>query len=98
MKAYNNIRFTEQPDLADIKSEVRKTSVGRLKRGTPYIYFVDNIITIGENGEYTHGIHKVRHNDRRYCNPKGKIEVRRYLKRRDKALENKFEKLAENLG
>lgn len=33
MRAYETIKFTERPDVADIRSEGRKSSVGKLRHG-----------------------------------------------------------------
>jgi hypothetical protein len=36
VKPYQSIKLTEQPDVADIKSEGRRSHVGKLKRGKRY--------------------------------------------------------------
>jgi hypothetical protein len=100
MKAYRNIRLTECPDIADIQYEGRKTSVGRILRGEKAVPRYKNGIVGYADG--TPGIDlnadKIVHNDRGYCRPKKKKSVRRYLKRKDKAMEMKFQKNSENFS
>jgi hypothetical protein len=98
MKAYRNIRLTECPDVGDIQFEGRKSSVGRIPRGeADYPRYKNNVVQYADG---TPGIDlnagKIVHNDRGYCRPKCKKAVRRYLKRKDKAIEAKFEKKSEN--
>lgn len=37
MRAYNTIRFTEFPDVGDIRREGRASHVGKLNRGRGYV-------------------------------------------------------------
>jgi hypothetical protein len=76
MRAYNNIKFYEFPDVGDIQEQGRRSRVGRPG------------VNLNEG--------KIVHNDRGYCRPKHKAAVRRYLKRKDRAIENRFQQLAEN--
>lgn len=65
MRAYKNIRFIDGPDIADIRSQGRKSSVGR-----------------NDEKNYTRV-------------PHFKATIRRVLKRRDRASENRFDQIAE---
>jgi hypothetical protein len=97
MKAYRNIRLTECPDIGDILSEGRKSSVGRIPRGEQDApRYKDSVVRYADG---TPGIDlnadKIVHNDRGYCRPKHKKAIRRYLKRKNKAMDLAFEKISE---
>lgn len=89
MRAYKNIKFVEFPDVADIQCDGRKSSTGRLRPGDLEVRYRDNIVC-EENK-----IVKVTRNQRGYCSPRNKKAVRRYLKRKDRAIEDRFQQLAE---
>jgi hypothetical protein len=90
MQAYNNIKFYEFPDVDDIKEQGRRSRVGRIPRGEGACPRYDGRPGVNLNEG------KIVHNDRGYCRPKHKAAVRRYLKRKDRAIENRFQQLAEN--
>ena len=90
MKAYQNIRFIDRPDIADIKTQGRKSSVGRIRRGESFTRFVDNRLD--------RPVFKVNRNDRGYCAPRAKAATRRYLKHVDRAIEARFEAAAEGVN
>jgi hypothetical protein len=94
MRAYQNIRFIEGPDVYDIRIQGRKTSVGRLRRGEIAHRYIDNIV---RHADGTPGrlITKTVRNDRGYTRPHYKSAIRRYLKRVDRALSARFEQEAE---
>ena len=83
MKAYRTIKFFEEPDLGDIRSQGRKSSIGRIKRGETFVVFPSGIVRDRE-GNFK-GITKVKRNERGYCKPHAKAVVRRALKRADRA-------------
>lgn len=89
MRAYKNIKFVERPDVHDIQCDGRKSSTGRLRPGELETRYRDNIVS-DENK-----IVKVTRNCRGYCSPANKKAVRRYLKRKDRAMEDRFQQLAE---
>ena len=98
MQAYNNIKFYEFPDVGDIKEQGRRSRVGRIPRGEGACpRYKDHIVSYADGRP---GVNlnegKIVHNDRGYCRPKHKAAVRRYLKRKDRAIENRFQQLAEN--
>lgn len=70
MKPYQTIRLTEGPDVADIRTEGRKSAVGRVAiiNGKPTRFWRRN-----PNADY-----------RGYCKPAAKAKARRILKRSDK--------------
>jgi hypothetical protein len=88
MRAYQTIRFIEGPDIADIKQQARKTSVGKIPRGETYQY-------IGTHCRLRPEGPKVVHNDRGVVSSRLKAETRRYLKRVDRARVANFERRAE---
>jgi len=98
MRAYQFLRFNQFPDVNDIISEGRKTSVGRIPRGEAECPRYKNSVVQYADG--TPGIDlnagKVVHNDRGYCRPEKKKKVRRYLKRVNRAKDLAFEKKAED--
>jgi hypothetical protein len=98
MRAYTNIRFYEFPDVDDIVRQGRRSRVGRIPRGESDCPRYKNGVVRYADG--TPGIDlnagKIVHNDRGYCRPKHKAAVRRYLKRKDRAIENRFQQTAEN--
>jgi hypothetical protein len=71
MRAYETIKFTEGPDVGDIKSEGRRSRVGRIPRGEVTHTWTDNP--------------KICRNERGYNRSTVKAAVRRNLKRSDKA-------------
>jgi hypothetical protein len=89
MRAYKNIKFVECPDVADIQCDGRKSCVGRLKPGEIEVRYRDNIVSEANK------IVKVTRNQRGYCSPANKKSTRRYLKRKDRAMEDRFLLLAE---
>lgn len=93
MKPYKNKRLTEGPDVADIMTEGRKSSVGRLKTGQVYTDYPDGIVSDAEGNYY--GIQKVcRNGERGYLKSKKKKVARRHLKRADKAKTELFDRKA----
>ena len=96
MRAYRNIKFTEGPDIADVKSEGRRTRVGRIPRGETFTKYVDGIVAYAD-GTPGRTVTKVVRNDRGYCKPASKAAVRRQLKRADRKLTARFEAQAEGL-
>jgi len=94
MRAYRNIKFTEGPDIADVKSEGRRTRVGRIPRGESYTRFLDGIVRYAD-GTPGRTETKVVRNDRGYS--AGKAATRRHLKRVDRAISKKFEAAAEGI-
>ena len=96
MRAYLNIKFTEGPDIADVKSEGRRTRVGRIPRGESYTRFLDGIVCYAD-GTPGRTETKVVRNDRGYCKPTGKAATRRHLKRVDRALSAQYEAQAEGI-
>ena len=81
MRAYQTIRFAEEPDILDIQKDGRKTCIGRIPRGEMTRTWTNHP--------------RVVHNDRGYNRPTRKATVRRALKRKDKAAINRFEERAE---
>jgi hypothetical protein len=90
MKAYKNIKLSQYPDILDILTEGRKSSVGRLRPGTVYVKYRNNIVSD------KNAIIKVSRDTRGYCSPKKKKSTRRYLKRVDRRIENEFNIKAED--
>lgn len=89
MRAYRNRRFIQYPNLADIHREGRKTSVGQLPVGAVWVYYPDRVVC--EANKHV----KVKRHQRGICSSSHKTQVRRYLKRQDRAREMKFQQLAE---
>jgi hypothetical protein len=94
MRAYRHIRFIEGPDIGDIQSQGRKSSVGRIPRGSTLTRFVDGVVTFAD-GTPGRRIVKICHNDHGYSSPASKAATRRYLKHVDRAIKNRYETLAE---
>lgn len=94
MRAYKSIRFTEGPDVADIRNEGRRSRIGRIPRGETRTRYVDGIVSYAD-GTPGRTITKVVHNDRGYNTPRRKASTRRYLKHVDRARITRFETQAE---
>jgi hypothetical protein len=97
MRAYKFLRLTNFPSVNDIIAEGRKSIVGRIPRGEADCpRYKNNVVQYADG---TPGIDlnegKIVHNDRGYCRPLHKKAVRRYLKRRDRAIAARFDRDAE---
>lgn len=77
MKPYTTKRLTDSPDVADIRTEGRKSAVGRVAiiNGKPSRFWRER----NQNGDY-----------RGYNKPAAKATMRRNMKRADKAKVNKL--------
>lgn len=96
MRAYQTIRFIEGPDCGDIGAQGRKSSVGKLRRGTAYTHWTTSVVEFADGTSGPH-VDKVCHNDRGYNKPTPKAQTRRHMKRSDRAKSLKFEFEAEEI-
>ena len=77
MRPYENVRLIEGPDVGDIHSQARKSSIGKTRRGKMTRTWTNNP--------------KIKHNDRGYVKSEEKKRTRRAIKRGDKARSLKAE-------
>ena len=88
MHAYRNIKLTACPDVGDIRSEGRRSRIGRIPRGETHCPRYENGIVQHADGRPGRDLNagKIIHNDRGYCRSVAKAVVRRALKKADRRL------------
>ena len=97
MKAYKNaIKLTECPDMADLRAEGRRSAIGQIPRGEAREPRYKNGIVRYADGTPGRDLNagKIKHNDRGACRPRAKASSRRYLKRVFRAVDLRFERVA----